>query len=149
MMAFWLVMIFIFAVIEGATAGLTSIWFAIGALAAMITASAGGLLWLQIAVFIVVSIIALMVTRPLVKKYITPRKVRTNADRAIGRMCKVTESIDNVSATGTVTLDGVVWTARSEENERIEKDTLVTVTRIEGVKLYVVRAPVSQEAAAQ
>lgn len=149
MMAFWLVMIFIFAMIEGATAGLTSIWFAIGALAAMIAASAGGQLWLQIVLFLAVSAVTLLLTRPLVKKYVNPRKIRTNADRAIGRECRVTEEIDNVSATGAVMLDGVTWTARSEENERIEKDTLVTVTRIEGVKLYVVRAPVAQEAAVQ
>lgn len=146
MTGFWLFGIIVFAVIEGVTVGLTSIWFAIGSLAAMIAAALGAGLPLQIVLFFAVSAITLLFTRPLAKKYLAPKKVRTNADRVIGKTGIVTETIDNLKAAGMVSIGGVLWTARSEEDEILPADTRVSVTRIEGVKVFVVRAAVPAEA---
>ena len=135
---FWIAAMILFLVVEAVTVGLASIWFAIGALAALICAMIGGPVWLQAVWFVVISVIALIMTRPLVKKFVNGRTVATNADRNIGRTAVVTERIDNLAATGTVKLDGVEWTARSVDDERtIPVDTQVVVREIRGVKLVV------------
>ena len=146
MMIVWLAGIILFAILEGITVGLTSIWFAIGALAAMIVTSFGAGLPLQIIVFLVVSAGTLLFTRPLAKKYLSPQKIRTNADRVIGKTGIVTETIDNLKGTGAVSVGGVFWTARSERDEIIESDAQVIITRIEGVKVFVVKVPAPAEA---
>ena len=132
---FWIVAFVVFLVFEAATAGLSSIWFALGALVALLLAAFGVTLWVQILSFFVVSIVTLILTRPLVLKYVNNKTTATNADRAVGEEGVVVERIDNLLSEGAVLLDGKVWTARSEQGELIEKDTLVTVLRIEGVKL--------------
>lgn len=137
---FWLVALIIFGVAEAATVGLVSIWFAGGALAALIAAAAGGAIWLQIVLFMVVSVVMLALLRPMVKKISVPHRVRTNADRHLGRSALVTETIDNLKEVGAVKLDGVVWSARSESGEIIPEGTLITVKHIEGVKLWVAAA---------
>ncbi|NLC73206.1 MAG: NfeD family protein [Ruminococcaceae bacterium] len=134
---FWIVAFVVFLVFEAATAGLSSIWFALGALVALLLAAFGVTLWVQILSFFVVSIVTLILTRPLVLKYVNNKTTATNADRAVGEEGVVVERIDNLLSEGAVLLDGKVWTARSEQGELIEKDTLVTVLRIEGVKLIV------------
>ena len=135
---FWIAALIMFVVVEAVTVGLASIWFAIGALAALICALAGGPIWLQAVWFVVVSLITLILTRPLVKKFVNSRTVATNADRNIGRTAIVTERIDNLAGTGSVQLDGVEWTARSVSEElTIRTDTPVTVREIRGVKLIV------------
>ena len=135
---FWIVAMILFVVVEAVTVGLASIWFAIGALAALICAMVGGPIWLQAVWFVVVSLIALILTRPLVKKYVNGKTVATNADRNIGRTAIVTERIDNLSGTGSVRLDGVEWTARSLDDEcTIPDQTPVVVREIQGVKLIV------------
>ena len=92
----------------------------------------------QVAAFAVVSVILLVVTRPLAKKYLNSRTVKTNADSLVGRTCLVTQDIDNLRAEGQVTVMGQVWTARSDSDERkIPKDTRVKVKAISGVKLIV------------
>ncbi len=96
MPAVWIGLIVIFLVIEGLTAGLVTIWFAVGALAALIAAMFHAPLWLQLVWFFVISIAAFAVTRPLVKKYINGRTQPTNADMLIGQECLVTEDIDNL-----------------------------------------------------
>ena len=137
--AFWIIAMVVFLVVEAITVGLASIWFAVGSLAAMICAMLDAKIWLQIVVFLVVSAVALYFTRPLVKKYVNGKVQPTNADMAIGKECRVTETINNVEGTGAVYVDGKTWTARSENDEIIEKDELVTALRIEGVKLIVAR----------
>lgn len=138
MLIIWTVVIVLSLVLEGATAGLTSIWFAAGALAALVVAIiAPGLVALQIALFIVISIVALIFTRPLAKKFVNSKIKATNADRVIGEDAIVTERIDNVAGTGTATVGGRTWTARSLNGEIIEAGTLAKIHKIEGVKLLV------------
>ena len=138
--AFWIGAMVLFLIVEGLTVGLVSMWFAVGSLAAMICAMLDVEIWIQIVVFLAVSALALCLTRPLAKKFINGKKQPTNADMIIGKECKVTETIDNFAGTGAVYVDGKTWTARSENNEVIEKDESVYALRIEGVKLIVNKA---------
>lgn len=139
--AFWVVSLVVFLIVEAVTAGLVSIWFVFGSLVALICAALGAAVWLQIFWFVIVSVATLVLTRPLVKRYVDSRSVATNADRSIGRAAVVTERIDNLAATGAVKLDGVVWTARSTDDAvAIETGERVTVRAIEGVKLIVERS---------
>lgn len=133
----WIVAIVIFGVAEAVTAGLTSIWFVLGGVAALIAAICNGPVWLQIALFFVVSIATLAATRPLVAKLIKKDIKPTNADRVLGGSARVTERIDNDVPTGAVYIDGKTWSARSSTGEIIEPDAMVRVVRMEGVKLYV------------
>ena len=138
MTAVWLVAMIVLLIIEGIVPGLVSIWFAIGAFAAMISAILGAPLWLQVLWFFAVSILTLCLTRPFAKKYVNSRATPTNADMLIGKECVVTEEIDNVLGTGAVTVGGKVWTARTEEPDgKAETGKVMTVVRIDGVKLIV------------
>lgn len=140
----WGIAIVVFLVIEGLTVGLASIWFALGSLAALIAAFCGGPVWLQILLFLLVSIAALWVTRPLALKYINGKKMATNADRVVGTTCLVTETIDNLAAKGAVRVNGKTWTARSQTGAVIQPGTLVQILAIEGVKLIVCEVPAPQ-----
>lgn len=133
----WLILLLAFAALEGITVGLTSIWFAAGALAALIAALLHGPLWLQIALFLVVSILCLLAVRPLARKYVNTQVQPTNADRVIGAEARVTEDIDNIQGKGAVSIGGIIWTARSDSDEVIPAGSLVRVLRIEGVKVFV------------
>ena len=146
MIAFWSAAIVIFLVIEGVTAGLASIWFAIGSAAALISALFGAPVWLQIVWFVIISGVTLFFTRPLAKKYVNSRAVPTNADRLIGMEGIVTERIDNLKGTGLVAIDGKTWTARSAGDEIIEKGAKVNALEISGVKLIVAEAREHAEA---
>ena len=138
MTAVWLVAMIVLLIIEGIVPGLVSIWFAIGAFAAMISAILGAPLWLQVLWFFAVSILTLCLTRPFAKKYVNSRATPTNADMLIGKVRVVTEDIDNVLGTGAVTVGGKVWTARTEEPDgKAETGKVMTVVRIDGVKLIV------------
>ena len=138
MTAVWLVAMIVLLIIEGIVPGLVSIWFAIGAFAAMISAILGAPLWLQVLWFFAVSILTLCLTRPFAKKYVNSRATPTNADMLIGKECVVTKEIDNVLGTGAVTVGGKVWTARTEEPDgKAETGKVMTVVRIDGVKLIV------------
>lgn len=133
----WAAAILILGVLEGITVQLVSIWFVFGAIAALIASLCGANLTVQIIVFIAVSIISLLVTRPLVKKKLTAKKERTNADRCIGLDGVVSERIDNLKPSGLVKVDGKLWTARSADGSIIEPESIVKVEKIEGVKLIV------------
>ena len=135
--ALWFVLLVIFAIVEGATVGLASIWFAAGALAALVCALANGPLWLQITLFIVVSVLCLLAVRPMAKKYLNGKVQPTNADRIIGVEAQVTEAIDNIRGKGAVTIGGLTWSARSQNGAAIPAGALVKVLRIEGVKVFV------------
>lgn len=137
MTTFWIIAMVVFLVIEAVTVGIVSVWFAIGALFAMVTAMLGANLWVQIAVFLVVSAVTLYFTRPLVKKYVNNKVEPTNADMLIGKECRVVETIDNLTGTGAVYVDGKTWTARTVGEEIIPEGQLVKAERIEGVKLIV------------
>ena len=133
----WVGAMVVFGVLEAATVGLTSIWFVVGALGGLIVAMCGGQIWLQLVVFFVVSIAALIAARPLVVKYINQDTTATNSDRVLGATARVTESIDNTVPVGAVYVDGKTWSARSENGENIAAGTMVRVTRMEGVRLFV------------
>ncbi len=137
----WLVLLILFAVVEALTVGLVSVWFAAGALVALLSTYFTGNVWVQIVLFLLVSIATMAVLRPLARKYVLPTVVPTNADRVIGQEAVVTEGIDNLTGKGAVVVFGVAWTARSEDGSPIPEGTRVTVKRIEGVKLFV--SPVS------
>ncbi len=133
----WLIAFVLFAAVEFATSmALISIWFAAGSLVALVLSAFDVPLWIQLLVFILVSAILLICTRPIAKKH-AKNNIDTNIKIIIGKTAKVIEDIDNLKATGRVRLDGVDWTAISDTGEIIEKDSLVTVTKIEGSKLYV------------
>lgn len=138
MALFWLVALILLAVAEAATVGLVCIWFAGGALVALIAAGVGAPLWLQIGLFLVVSAILLALLRPMLRKIVRPQRTATNADRHLGRTALVTEEINNLKETGAVKLDGVTWTARTEGEQVIPAGTRIMVLRIEGVKMIVV-----------
>ncbi len=133
----WLVLMVVFLLAEAATVTIVSLWFAAGALAAMITALLNGAVWLQAAVFLAVSVILLIALRPLVRRYVTPKLTATNVDSVIGSTGLVSVAIDNVAASGQVKLGGMVWTARSTSGTVIPEGTYVKVDKIEGVKAFV------------
>ena len=133
----WLVALVALAVLEGVTVTLVSLWFALGALAALLTSLAVDNIWIQFAVFLAVSLATLLVIRPLARRYVAPHQVATNADRAVGAEGVVIQAIDNRSAQGQVTVAGSVWTARADPEQPIPEGTAVRVLRIEGVKLIV------------
>lgn len=133
----WLVLMLVLAFLEAATTQLVTIWFALGALAAMLASIFHAPLWLQVVLFAVVSAAALILTRPLAKKFMKTDKVPTNADRVLQKIGIVQDAIDNTAATGTILVDGSVWSARSADGSRIPPGTRVVVERIEGVKCIV------------
>ena len=134
----WLAVAVVLLIIEAAVPGLISIWFALGALAAMISAVFHAPIWLQFGWFMIVSVLTLILTRPFVRKYVNSRTIRTNAQSLIGMEAVVSAAINNLQQQGQVKGAGQEWTARTEDNEStIPEGTVVTVERIEGVKLIV------------
>lgn len=133
----WIVFLVAFIITEAATAQLVTIWFAAGALAALIADVLHASVLVQWIVFVSVSAVALIATRPLVKKFKKVPHQATNADRIIGQTAVVTEDIDNIAAKGRVQAGGMSWSARSENGEKIQSGETVTVERIDGVKLIV------------
>jgi len=135
---FWIVIAAVMAFLEFTTVALVSVWFVAGALVALASALLGAPFWLQAIIFVLVSGILLLLLRPFLRRVLPPVKTRTNVDALIGKNAVVTETIDNLQATGHVKLDGVDWTARSANEAPIAAGTVVTVERVEGVKLLVV-----------
>lgn len=140
-MIFWLVLVIVFALIELATIQLVAIWLSVGGVFALLAASLDLPTPVQFVVFIVVSGVLLVLTRPLVRRFVRPKKVRTNADRNIGAVAKVTQDIDNTAGTGSASISGVPWTARSTDGSVIRAGEEVRVERIEGVRLIVTPMP--------
>lgn len=135
---YWLLLFMVLLGIEILTLGLTTIWFAGGALAAFAAALLNVELVFQLLIFAAVSLVLLFFTRPLATKYLNRKTVRTNVESLEGRHAMVTETIDNLQAKGSVTVDGVVWSARSAADEGIiPEGVLVKILRISGVKLIV------------
>lgn len=135
---YWLILFIILLVIEIATLGLTTIWFAAGALVAFIAAVLGLGVGIQIILFFLSSLILLIFTRPIAVRYLNKTRTKTNAESLLGKTAVVTESIDNLRNMGTAVINGQEWTARALSDDiRIEKDTEVTIIEIKGVKLMV------------
>ncbi len=134
---YWLIIVIVMAVIEIITLGLTTIWFAGGALAAFIASLLGADLAMQIILFIVVSVVLLALTRPLAVNYLNTDRVKTNAESLIGKLGVVKEKVDNLNAQGIVSVEGQEWTARAIDDEMIPLYAVVEVVEIRGVKLMV------------
>ena len=140
MVYIWLGVLVAAVVLEIATTQIVSIWFAIGALASLIATLAGvEQLWIQIVIFVLVSAIAVVATRPIVKRIVNKKAEPTNADMVIGKTGIVTEKIDNLAPSGMIKAGGQVWTARSADDSVIEENERVIVKEISGVKLIVIK----------
>ena len=137
MVYFWAALTVILIIVEALTVQLVTIWFAVGSLAAVIANLAGANTIWQSIIFVAVSLIVLVLTRPYVKKAIEKKAVPTNSDRFIGKEAIVSEKIDNRAGQGQVKIGGIPWTARSEDDSIIEPDEIVIVKKIEGVKVIV------------
>ena len=138
MMIFWLVLTILCIVLEIATVGLASIWFAGGALVACLLDMAGIHVIIQVIVFLVISLLLLIVTRPFADRFINKNRTKTNYEGIIGKVVRVTERIDNINETGTALVNGQEWTARSEnDNIVLEQGDVAQVVNITGVKLIV------------
>lgn len=134
---FWISLTIILLVIEAMTPTLICIWPAIGALLAWVLALTDAPLWLQIVVFIVASVILIILTRPLAKKFVSKKIIATNADRIIGAEGVVIQTIDPIENAGQIKAMGQIWSAKSADNEIIQSGTHVTITSLEGVKAVV------------
>ena len=133
----WLIVLVVCLVVEISTLGLTSIWFAGGALLALLIAMIAGPLWLQVLVFLVTSIVLLIFTRPIAAKYFNKNREKTNVNSKIGKQAIVTVAIDNLKGEGQIVTEGMEWTARSLDSTIIEEGSVVTIEKIEGVKAVV------------
>lgn len=132
----WLVIFIVMLGIEIATLGLTTIWFAGGALLSTLVAAIGLPLYVQIPVFLVVSVVLLLFTRPIAQKYFNKERIRTNAESLVGQIAVVSENINNLKGIGKAVINGQEWTARSDDDTvELEKETKATIVAIEGVKL--------------
>lgn len=134
----WLVILIAAIGIEAATLGLTSIWFAGGALFALIAAALNAPMVIQILLFLVISLVLLFFTRPIAVRYFNKERVKTNVESLVGRQAIVTGDIDNLQGTGQITVGGQEWSARSlNDDVKISAGAVVVIAAISGVKLIV------------
>lgn len=143
----WLVLMVVFLIAEAVTVTTVSLWFAAGALVALLVSLLDLQVWLQVALFFLVSGVLLACLRPMVKRHFTPRLTPTNVDAIVGTRGVVTAEVDNVCAAGQVKLNGMEWSARSTDGSIIPAGTQVKVDRVEGVKAFV--SPVEKRAKAE
>ena len=137
---YWLIAMAVLLIVEIITMGLTTIWFAAGALVAVIAALLHAPIAVQFVLFVVVSVILFCFTRPVAEKYLNNSRTKTNINSIIGEEAKVTEDIDNFNQKGAVVVKGLEWTARSvDDNEVIPAGSKVKVIEVSGVKLIVER----------
>lgn len=133
----WLVAVVAFIILEASTYQMVCVWFIVGSIGGMIASMLGAGFWVQMSVFLVISIALLILMRPMAMKRLNSHKVKTNADSLIGKKVLITETVDNTKATGQGKVDGTVWTVRTEEDKIIEEGAVAEIKRIEGVKLIV------------
>ena len=136
---FWIAVMIICVVIEACSLDLTSIWFAVGALAALVVLLCGGGLLPQLIAFTIAAAALLILVRPITRRLLRPKGARTNADRIVGETALVTEEIDNIHATGAIHILGQTWSARSIDNTVIAAGEIVRICSISGVKAMVER----------
>lgn len=135
---YWLAIFVALLIIEIVTLGLTTIWFALGALVAFVFAIIGFGFYVQVAVFLIASVLLFAMTRPIAVKYFNQERAKTNAEALIGQYAIVTEAIDTMQAAGRVEIQGMEWSAKTDEPDgKIAKDKVVVVDGIQGVKLIV------------
>lgn len=141
----WLIALIIFLIIEGSTVTLVCIWFAGGSLVGMLAAALHAPMWLQILLFLLVSILLLVYTRPIAMKYFNKNREKTNVSVLVGKQAIVTADIDNLRGEGQVTVAGQEWSARNvADGEIIPEGSVVSIEQIKGVKLMVRNMPVKQ-----
>lgn len=133
----WVVLLILFVMMEASSVTLVSLWFAAGALVAVVAALLGASLMVQTVLFVLVSVVLLALLRPILKKYVVPKIQKTNVDALVGQECTVTEDIDNLAAHGRVKVGGMSWSARSAAGEHIPAGTVVKIEAVQGVKLLV------------
>ena len=137
-MVLWIIVLITTIVIEAATMGLTTIWFTGGAFAAMIVEILDGSIYLQVLVFLIISLVLLCFTRPIAIKHFNKERAKTNLESLIGKQAVVTSTIHNLHETGQVLIDGREWTSRSNYTSKtFEKNSIVRIVSIKGVKLIV------------
>lgn len=135
---YWLAIFVALLIIEIVTLGLTTIWFALGALVAFVFTIIGFGFYVQVAVFLIASVLLFAMTRPIAVKYFNQERAKTNAEALIGQYAIVTEAIDTMQAAGRVEIQGMEWSAKTDEPDgKIAKDKVVVVDGIQGVKLIV------------
>lgn len=139
MVIVWTVVLIAALIVEGATFALVAIWFAAGALGALIAAGLGASLIVQLIIFTVLAAVMLIFTRPLLKKLFPNKFIPTNSELEIGKTAVVIEAIDNATGKGRVKLSGVNWAAISENGEDISEDEIVVVKEIRSAKVVVAR----------
>lgn len=133
----WLIAFIAFIGVELVTMGLTSIWFGLGALVALIAALLGASTLIQFVLFVIVSTVVMVFVRPFALKYVNKNTEKTNVEAMAGKTGKVTVQVNNIEGTGEVIVDGLEWTARTEDDTILNVGDLVTIVRIEGVKAIV------------
>lgn len=133
----WLALLVLFLLMEAATVALVSVWFAAGALAALLVCFFDGTLLWQFVAFAVVSALLLLCLRPFTRRYLAPKTVKTNVDEVAGSQGIVLERIDNLQATGRVRLGALEWMARSTDGKPIPAGSKIQADRVEGVKVFV------------
>lgn len=134
----WLAVMIVLIILEIITVGLTTIWFAGGALVAMFVSALGGGTILQITVFLIVSFVLVIFTRPIVLKYISTSRIKTNYEGIIGKVVRITQDVDNINETGCAVVNGQEWTVRAaDDDNKITAGSLAKVVNISGVKLIV------------
>ncbi|MDE7476973.1 MAG: NfeD family protein [Lachnospiraceae bacterium] len=134
----WLAAMIILIIIEIVTVGLTTIWFAIGALVAIIVSLFGGGTILQLTIFLLISLSMLIFTRPLAVRYINNTRTRTNYEGIIGKVVRITQDVDNIAGQGCAVVNGQEWTVRTADTKsKIAAGSLVKIVDIKGVKLIV------------
>lgn len=134
---FWLIIMVLCGILEGITLGITSIWFVFGALAALITSFVVDSVIIQVVVFIAVSVLLLLFTKPLAIKYLKIGSEKNTLNQVIGKEGLVLEEIDNINGTGQVKIGGIIWSAISLNGKNLEENTTITVVEIKGVKVIV------------
>lgn len=134
----WLTIVAVFILIEMITLGLTTVWFAGGALVAAIASAFGAPIWIQLLLFIFVSILLFVFTRPIAMKHLNPKTEKTNVESLIGKKAVVLQTIHNQASQGQVKVNDIEWTARSTNDDTIiQAGTTVIIRKISGVKLIV------------
>ena len=134
---YWLIIFLVLLLIEIFTLGLTTIWFAIGAVAAIIAALAGAEVIVQVMLFIIVSFITLVLTRPIAVKYLRKNTLKTNVDELIGKTAETTKPIIDENNIGEAKIEGEIWLAKSVDGKMIKEGEIVKVVEVNGVKLIV------------
>ena len=134
----WLILLIVLLVIEVLSLGLSTIWFAGGALVAFLAALLGANIFIQVILFLAVSVVLLIFTRPLAVRYLNGKTTATNVDSLIGEQAVVTGEINNLLGQGEITVNGITWTARADqEGQKIMVGKVVQIVRVDGVKAIV------------